>query len=573
MLKRILTLALALLTVLSCLACNPTDVLPEGPSSEETTEPLPAEVVLTGETNYTIIRSDSADDGTNACASDLWKHMQEITGKILVKIDTDWVQKKEQADNDNFEILIGLTNRPESKAASEMLATYRDYCISVTENKIAIYANTAEHLEEAVEYFKSGLVFEGGVLSYKGAQSYVKKHENYKYTNVMLCGKELAAYSVIVPKDATSADLDFAEKIALSIALDTGYYPQIKDDSASPAEAEIVVGKTNRAVSSAGEGKTDSRNSYYFKTSDGAIACVAGSTLGYRGIMAEFDKLMADGQGTVASGVESQYQTKYESLEGKKVCFIGNSQTYYGDCVRRGGSFESIDDGYFYQICKSFGEKVTVRNCTIGGAGFRSLKKKLIENHPNYYNNPNGRNMDPFYTQDYVIFQQEGSSVSDTYITLMEITELFPPTTQFYFFVGDYDVRKNLSPTLEAARKSRDNNGFMYLPVGHMNIDIWEGNVQVPGGKMSYNKNSFVVDWKDSHHPNYLTGYITALTTYAAITGKSAVGADYSFVNKDTTKYYTNGTTNFPEILESPEDMRGIQQLIDEYLVKYNPAK
>ncbi len=580
MAKKILTLLLALLMVLSCFACGVDDTPSDGttdPDDAETTPPANVEVKLTGDVNYTIIRSEDADDGTNNCASDLWKYLQETTGKILVMIDSDWVQKAEQADNDKPEILIGLTNRPESEAASKTLTAYRDYTVSVSENKIAIFANTAEHLAEAIEYFKSGLTFADGVLTYSGPQNYIKKYENYKYSSANLCGKDIASYSIVIPKEASAADKTFAENLALTIALDTGYLPEIKDDTAAASNAEIVIGKTNRAASVTDEGAEFKRDSYLFRTADGAVTCIAGNMAGYRSIMAEFDKLMTEGKGTLSGGVDKQYQSEFESLDGKRVAFIGNSQTYFGNCVIKNGDFLSYDTGYFYQICKGFGENVTVRNCTIGGAGFRSLRENLIKNYPNYYNNPDGKEMNDFYNQDYVIFQQEGSSVATTYTALLALMEMFPPTTQFFFFVGDIDVRWPIQVTIDAAKRARDENGVYYLPVGHILDDLCDGRVKIEGSTIKYSRNSFAIDRidtknrHDTWHPNWLNGYITALTTYAAITGTSAVGVDYSFVSRDQ-RYYTNGaTSNFTQILDSPTDMLGIQQLIDEYLVKYNP--
>ena len=98
-----------------------------------------------------------------------------------------------------------------------------------------------------------------------------------------------------------------------------------------------------------------------------------------------------------------------------------------------------------------------------------------------------------------------------------------------------------------------------------------------------YNKNSFIVALSetDGHHPNVLTGYITALMTYCAVTGESAVGQEYAFCGdtkispdfdfkayEKTYYVYDNATTNFPEIFASESDMKGIQQLADEYLAK-----
>jgi hypothetical protein len=88
---------------------------------------------------------------------------------------------------------------------------------------------------------------------------------------------------------------------------------------------------------------------------------------------------------------------------------------------------------------------------------------------------------------------------------------------------------------------------------------------------------------KDGYHPNLLSGYITTLMTYCAITGAKAKGKTYDFCNdaslndkfakaewfsfqgfKD--KYYMFGSTNFIEIFSSKNDMRGIQGLIDKHL-------
>ena len=65
---------------------------------------------------------------------------------------------------------------------------------------------------------------------------------------------------------------------------------------------------------------------------------------------------------------------------------------------------------------------------------------------------------------------------------------------------------------------------------------------------------------------------------YCAITGESAVGLPYDFcddstINKDfdleaykEEKYTYEKFTNFIEVFQSPEDMNGLQQLIDQYL-------
>ena len=70
--------------------------------------------------------------------------------------------------------------------------------------------------------------------------------------------------------------------------------------------------------------------------------------------------------------------------------------------------------------------------------------------------------------------------------------------------------------------------------------------------------------------------------TYCAITGEKAEGQDYSFCgNKEINsnfdfelfkekQYLFETKTNFIEIFNSPADMLGLQQLMDQYLAESN---
>ena len=62
-----------------------------------------------------------------------------------------------------------------------------------------------------------------------------------------------------------------------------------------------------------------------------------------------------------------------EALQGKKIIFIGNSYTFWGQTVLCVGTDvlaqedRSNDKGYFYQLCKAKGIEVSVTNWTFGG--------------------------------------------------------------------------------------------------------------------------------------------------------------------------------------------------------------
>ena len=126
--------------------------------------------------------------------------------------------------------------------------------------------------------------------------------------------------------------------------------------------------------------------------------------------------------------------------------------------------------------------------------------------------------------------------------------------------------------------------GITVVNWGGMLDDIVNKVVEVPGGTQQYFQQSFVVSRteNDGHHQNLLAGYFTALMTYCAITGDSAVGQPYGFAddpsihpNFDMEKFqkenYVYETfTNFVDIYRSEADMLGLQQLTDEYIAKFN---
>ena len=77
-----------------------------------------------------------------------------------------------------------------------------------------------------------------------------------------------------------------------------------------------------------------------------------------------------------------------------------------------------------------------------------------------------------------------------------------------------------------------------------------------------------------------LTGYITSLVAYCAITGESAVGQPSGFCNDstlnpafdfeayvtDSYNYADPSDTNFIDVFNSPDDILGIQKIVDYYL-------
>jgi hypothetical protein len=281
---------------------------------------------------------------------------------------------------------------------------------------------------------------------------------------------------------------------------------------------------------------------------------------------------------------------KEHMLNGKKILFIGNSYTYYGKTVLEKNQTvltqeaRSNDQGFFYQLCKANGANVSVTNWTFGGHDFVDLFENCTANR-----GCDGVDHKSYLTDrsfDYVIMQQGSGSANDSQFmarieSVMQIFKDANPNVKFVFLVQTDVHNKNYS--WKPLIKQFDEKNVTVVDWGSLVCDIINGVVAVPGAAQTYNKNSFIVcrNASDGYHPNMLTGYITTLMTYCAIPGENAVGQTYAFCNDSTLNtafdfnkfigtYYTynNAKTNFPAVFSSESDMKGIQQLIDQYLAQ-----
>ncbi len=277
--------------------------------------------------------------------------------------------------------------------------------------------------------------------------------------------------------------------------------------------------------------------------------------------------------------------TGKEALEGKKILFIGNSYTFFGNAVIHKGytvltqEERSNDQGYFYQVCKANGVDVSVTNFTFGshhttdiiGEQCESERDCDGEYHKYFLQDP---------SFDYVVIQpySEKKYDGDLVEHLQPIVDFFRtanPDVQFLLVVPHmaYDKSYQWVEGIEAAEDA----GFIICNWGKMLDDVVKGKTAVPGATLTYDRNSFVVT-KDGHHENLLVGYLTAQMVYCAITRESAQGQDYSFCddstinssfnleNFRTNNYNDASETNFVEAYRSEADMLGFQKLIDQYL-------
>lgn len=279
-------------------------------------------------------------------------------------------------------------------------------------------------------------------------------------------------------------------------------------------------------------------------------------------------------------------------LDGKKVIFVGNSYVYYGQTVLNKPKSvltqaeRGHDRGYFYQLCRACGSEVEVTNWTFGGHGLTDLFREPCQRPGSC----EGIRHEAYLTDrafDYAFISPGGGVRSAE-----NIAEDFAYVIRF-FREANPDVKivclGNLGahgyssfhidlPDIYNYYRTLEEQGIIIADWGGIVNGIIEGVYAVPGAAQAYTAKSFIV--KDGFHPNQLAGYITSLTAYCAVTSESAVGKPYDFcgdggVNPKFSfdayreKYYNSPEeSNYVDVFASPDDMLGIQRLVDWYLAE-----
>lgn len=279
------------------------------------------------------------------------------------------------------------------------------------------------------------------------------------------------------------------------------------------------------------------------------------------------------------------------ALDGKKILFVGNSYTYFGNAVIQDSlsvkeqTARENDQGYFYQLCKAMGIEVNVTDWTFGAHDLTdSLGTACARD------NCAGANhiihmLDKKF--DYVVLQPyyERAYTGDLDSHLKPFLDMFReanPDVKFILAVPYMTYDRNY--VWLGSLETMDRSDILICNWGKMCRDVAIGAVEVPGATQEYGRPTFIVsvDEKDGHHQNLLAGYLTSAMIYCAVTGESAVGLPYAFCDDaslnpkfdmDTfkeQKYVYEPYTNFVEVYRSAADMNGLQQLIDQYLAAEN---
>ncbi|MBQ8441348.1 MAG: endonuclease/exonuclease/phosphatase family protein [Clostridia bacterium] len=206
--------------------------------------PLAEPILLcdTKQSYYRVVRPASSPEPVSDAVTAIMGYPAENGAKTM---KLSWGSDKSAATD--AEILVGLTNRPESLAVLQTL-DHDDFAIRLQNGKIVIAAHTPERITQAAEYFcknllqirtgKSGqkeLVYLGD-YTYTGAPSYLFNKQD-----------ELKDYVIVYPKDSETLKKT-AENFQKHVKENFGVDLSVVDDTAPETACEFLVGNVNRPL-------------------------------------------------------------------------------------------------------------------------------------------------------------------------------------------------------------------------------------------------------------------------------------------------------------------------------------
>ncbi len=320
--KKVVSLLLCLLMVMSFLdACGK-----DTGAGTTSTDAENQDVIFNddGTSRYKVVRPADGSSELVKAASSIILTIKKQCGLKDVKSISD-----DTSDGaDEYEILIGDTNREESATAKQYVidnvgGRYLDFAILTIGKKIAIYGATEEATIAAIKYFTQNYVKAEGVAD---GITYTSATEG-NFTDITVAGNSISKY-VIVRPHYNSSYITQLELVELSdyIKQTTGFYvPIVEDRYVDAGEYEIIVGNTNRT-----KVEEMDYDDYFIKADGNKIYLNGGANHSIAIAVSEFNKMLeannfADTHGNYRETLENydlskQYHaTWYDEFDGDSV--------------------------------------------------------------------------------------------------------------------------------------------------------------------------------------------------------------------------------------------------------------
>ena len=304
--KRLFTSFLALLLIL-CTLISCTQNPNEGENTTESPETeAPVETILSADLEkYILIRPEKISDDLGAVIIEFKQKLEKKTGLEGIKYKDDFYREGATSESlkiNEFEILVGRTNRPET---AEFLAgiRYDDYGYTVINKKIVIAGHTDKNTHRAVNKFISE-VLEGEKTDgvFMECKASVKKGE-YATENMTVGGLPVNGIKVVYPSANNLSEKTFAENIAVALSEISGYYvPTLSDKGLEVTDSDnlIMIGDSTR-IKRITHPTDLGASEVYFATNANTILVTGGGALGIYSAANEFVSRISKSDGKALS--------------------------------------------------------------------------------------------------------------------------------------------------------------------------------------------------------------------------------------------------------------------------------
>ncbi|MBQ9079539.1 MAG: glycerophosphodiester phosphodiesterase family protein [Clostridia bacterium] len=256
-----LLLVLLALVLLLCACSGPADNSGDTDGNDSNTaNTTPADTTSVPATyislnDYAVVRADTMEKATISAASDMCVKLGKLLGKTI-RMSSDWIKGFEDdptVENDEYEILIGATNRKESKEVLAEFSGDSDFAIRVVGKKIVIAGKSDSATLLALERFSE--------LCLSGETPQVAENLNVVHApSVAGSAAYILAteYTAIRPADGGEYSVSTITALRDALKEITGQTVAIAVDDVKasvPAsgyvstDKEILLGVTNRAES------------------------------------------------------------------------------------------------------------------------------------------------------------------------------------------------------------------------------------------------------------------------------------------------------------------------------------
>ena len=183
---------------------------------------------------YTLVRSDTADSKTKDALTFLRDAIKEKTGNSL-SVGTDFGVKNE------YEVLIGETNRAASKKAMEELGGDYDYIIRLEGKSIVIVGGSSDATMEAVGVFAEHFMPDGKIAA--PVEGFLMKRE-YTLEKLLVDGNDITDYKFYYKKktnsDYAKTSLEFASELCEKLGKKMGRHFSLADSMSETGKYIIV---------------------------------------------------------------------------------------------------------------------------------------------------------------------------------------------------------------------------------------------------------------------------------------------------------------------------------------------